>query len=334
VTIAGTDAAGITPGGTGNPDLRPEKSRETELGFDAGFLGERIGFEVTHYNKRTDDLLIAVPLPPSLGLTTTQFKNLGSVSNKGWELLVTTKVIDVERVAFDFGLSASSNENKLLSLGFLSPGKPVPPIVVNTQQQHREGLPLGSYFQRSISFTDTNLDGIIARSEITLSDTAVYLGNPLPRHQLSFTPNLTLFKLFRVAALIDHKDGYKLFNNTRRFRCSFGNCPEAYVRTAPLADQAAAVAIALGTDAGYIEDANFTKLRELSFSIAAPERLSQAFGGRNLELTIAGRNLHTWTKYTGFDPEVNSSPGANFSTSDFLTLPPTRNWTARLTMSF
>ncbi|HMI46301.1 MAG TPA: SusC/RagA family TonB-linked outer membrane protein [Gemmatimonadaceae bacterium] len=334
VTVGGTDVAGITVGGTGNKDLRPEKSRETELGFDAGFLGERIGFEVTHYNKRTDDLLIAVPLAPSLGLTTTQFKNLGSVSNKGWELLVNAKVIDIERIAFDFGIATSTNDNKLLSLGLLAPGKPVQPIVVNTQQQHREGLPLGAYFQRSITFADANGDGIIARSEITLSDTAVYMGNPLPRHQLSFSPNLTLFKLFRVAALIDHKDGYKLFNNTRRFRCSFGNCPEAYVRTAPLADQAAAIAIALGTDAGYIEDANFTKLRELSFSIAAPERFTQAFGGRNLELTIAGRNLHTWTKYTGFDPEVNSSPGANFSTSDFLTLPPTRTWTARLTMSF
>ena len=334
VTVAGTDVAGITVGGTGNPDLRPEKSRETELGFDVGFLGERIGIELTHYNKRTDDLLVAVPLPPSLGLTTTQFKNLGSVSNKGWEFLVNAKVIDVENVGFEFGVAASRNNNKLLSLGLLSTGEPVPPIVVNTQQQHREDLPLGAYFQRSYTFTDANGDGIIARSEITLSDTAVYLGNPLPKNQLTFTPILTLFKLFRVSALVDHKDSYRLFNNTRRFRCSFGNCEEAYVRTTPLKDQAAAVAIALGTDAGYIEDANFTKLRELSFSIAAPERLSQAFGGRNLELTIAGRNLKTWTKYTGFDPEVNSSPGANFSTSDFLTLPPTRNWTARLTVSF
>ncbi len=193
---------------------------------------------------------------------------------------------------------------------------------------------MGAYFQRSYTFVDTNNDGIIARTELTLSDTAVYLGNPLPRNQLTFTPTLTLMRLFRISALIDHKDGYRLFNNTRRFRCSFGNCEEAYVRTTPLKDQAAAVAIALGTDAGYIEDANFTKLRELSFSIMAPERFSQAFGGRNLELTIAGRNLKTWTKYTGFDPEVNSTPGANFSTSDFLTLPPTRNWTARLTVSF
>src|SRR5205814_6822 len=214
------------------PNLRPERSRETELGFDAGFFGERVGLEMTHYNKRTDDLLIAIPLPPSLGLTPTQFQNLGTVRNSGNEYVVTAKVLDLDR------------------------------------------------------------------------------------------------------ALFDHKGNYKLFNNTRRFRCSFGNCQEAYVPSAPLADQAASIGISLGTDAGYIEDASFTKLRELAFSVKAPDSFVSAFGGHNMELTVAGRNLHTWTKYTGFDPEINSTPGANFSTSDFLTLPPTRNWTIRLTTTF
>jgi hypothetical protein len=334
VTVSGTDVAGIVVGGTGNPNLRPERSKETELGFDAGFLGERIGLEVTHYNKRTDDLLIAVPLPPSLGLTTTQFKNLGTVSNKGWEYVINSKVVDIDRVGLDLTFAGSTNENKLLSLGTLPTGAPVPPIIVNTQQQHRENLPLGSYFQRAITFTDTNGDGIIARSEITLSDTAVYLGNPFPKQQYSISPTLTLMKIFRVSALFDHKGGYKLFNNTRRFRCSFGNCREAFDKSTPLADQAASIGISLGTDAGYIENANFTKLRELAFSVRAPDSWSSAFGGHNMELTVAGRNLHTWTKYTGFDPEINSTPGANFSTSDFLTLPPTRSWVARLNVSF
>ncbi len=334
VTVAGTDQAGIVVGGTGNPNLRPERSKETELGFDAGFFGERIGLEVTHYNKRTDDLLIAVPLPPSLGLTTTQFKNLGTVRNSGMEYLVTAKVLDVDRAAFDLTFTGSTNDNILLSLGKLPSGAPVPPIIVNTQQQHREGIPLGSYFQRAITFNDANKDGIIARSEITLTDTAVFLGNPLPKVQYSVSPTLTLLKIFRVSALFDHKGNYKLFNNTRRFRCSFGNCQEAYDKNTPLADQAASIGISLGTDAGYIEDASFTKLRELAFSVKAPDSWVSAFGGHNMELTVAGRNLHTWTNYTGFDPEINSTPGANFSTSDFLTLPPTRNWTVRLTTSF
>jgi len=334
VTVSGTDQAGIVVGGTGNLNLRPERSRETEIGFDAGFFGERIGLEVTQYNKRTDDLLIAVPLPPSLGLTTTQFQNLGTVRNRGNEYVVTAKVLDLDRAGFDLTFAGSTNDNIALALGKLPSGDDIPPIIVNTQQQHRKGVPLGSYFQRSIKFNDANGDGIISRSEITLSDTAVFLGNPLPKVQYSITPELTLMKIFRVSALFDHKGKYKLFNNTRRFRCSFGNCQEAYDPKAPLADQAASIGISLGTDAGYIEDASFTKLRELAFSVMAPDSWVSAFGGHNMQLTVAGRNLHTWTKYTGFDPEINSTPGANFSTSDFLTLPPTRNWTVRLTTNF
>lgn len=334
VTQGGTDVAGIVVGGTGNPDLKPEKSKETELGFDAGFFGERIGLELTHYDKTTDDLLVAVPLAPSLGLTTTQFKNLGTVTNKGWEYVINAKVIDLDPVGFDFSVTGSTNDNKLLSLGFLPTGAPVPTIVVNTQQVHHIGYSPGSYFQKGITFTDTNGDGIIARSEIKLTDTAVYLGNPLPRRQLTVSPNLRVFRWLQVSALFDRKAGYRLFNNTRRFRCSFNNCQEAYDKTMPLADQAANVAIALGTDAGFIEDAAFTKLRELSFTLLAPSSFARAMRASAVSLTIAGRNLKTWTDFTGFDPEINSNPGANFSTSDFLTLPPTRNWTARVNVSF
>src|SRR5437016_10655381 len=111
VTVSGTDVAGIVVGGTGNPNLRPERSRETELGFDAGFFGERIGLEVTHYNKRTDDLLIAVPLPPSLGLTATQFQNLGTVNNKGNEYVVTAKILDIDPEALNLTFTSSTIDN-------------------------------------------------------------------------------------------------------------------------------------------------------------------------------------------------------------------------------
>jgi TonB-dependent starch-binding outer membrane protein SusC len=334
VSVSNTDVPGILVGGTGNLELRPEKSRETELGFDAGFFGERLGLEVTHYNKRTDDLLIAVPLPPSLGLTQTQFKNLGSVRNKGWEFLVNAKVFDMDQAGLDVLATGSTNDNKLLSLGEISPGVSVPEILFGTIQEHKAGYPLGGYWAKPLTFSDANKDGIIDETEITVGPDNVYMGNPLPKTQLAFSPTLRLFNAVRISAQIDRKAGYRLFDFTRRFRCVFGNCREAYDKTAPLADQAAYLGVFFGTDAPYIEDASFTKLRELSFTFSVPERLRGFLGGRNAELSIAGRNLHTWTNYRGFDPESNSTPGANFQTEDFLTLPPTRSWTARLSMSF
>jgi TonB-linked SusC/RagA family outer membrane protein len=335
VTVASTDVPGIAIGGTGNIALRPERSHETELGFDMGLLGQRVNFEYTHYKKNTDDLLIAVPLPPSLGLSNSQFQNLGSVRNVGNEFSLDAKVFDSKPLAFNFLVTASNNDNTLLSLGFL-PGTttPVPPIIVNTQQKHVVGVPLGSYWQRPYTFTDANNDGVIARSEIKLGDTAVYLGNILPKREFSFSPTATFFSILRVSALVDHKGGYKLFDNSRRFHCSFGTCQEAFDKNMPVADQAAALAIALGTDAGYIENADFTKLRELAFTLIASDRIAQRFGLQNLDFTIAGRNLKTWTDYKGFDPEVNATAGNNFVTQEFLTLPPSRTWTARINVTF
>jgi TonB-dependent starch-binding outer membrane protein SusC len=337
VNVNGADVPGIAIGGTGNINLRPERSIETEFGFDAGFLRQRLNFEFTHYNKKTDDLLVAVPLAPSLGLSTSQFENLGTVRNRGNEFTLNANVIDSRPLAFDLTGTASTTDNVLLSLGFIPGSNPptkIPPIIVNTQQKHVAGYPLGGYWQRPYTFSDANGDGIIARSEIKLGDTAVYLGNTLPKREWSLSPTVTLFKLLRVSGLVDHKGGFKLFDNTRRFHCSFGTCQETYDKTMPLADQAAAVAIALGTDAGYIENAAFTKLRELSFTIIAPDQMAHSLGFQNVDFTIAGRNLKTWTNYKGFDPELNSVAGANFSTSDFLTLPPSRTWTARLNVTF
>ena len=333
VTVNNVDSPGIQVGGTGNPDLRPEVSREYEAGFDMQLFNSRIGVEATYYNKRTHDLLIARPLPPSLGLTQTQFANLGESTNNGIELGLTTHVFDTRNVAFDLDGSFTTNHNKLITLGNLPSGDPVPPIV-NGEQRQVAGYALGSYWDRPYTFSDANNDGIISSSEVTVSPTFAFLGNPLPRIQWSLSPRLSLFKWAEVSALLDHKGDYKLYNLTARFRCNFSNCQEAYDKSSPLWMQARNIGQLLGTDAGYIEDATFTKLREVALTLTAPDKWARYARVSGMKLTIAGRNLHTWTNYTGFDPEVNSTPSGNFGTSDFLTEPPLRLYTARLTLQF
>ena len=83
-----------------------------------------------------------------------------------------------------------------------------------------------------------------------------------------------------------------------------------------------------------IDDASFTKLREVSVTLTAPRSLAARFRAEGVRLTIAGRNLATWTDYTGFDPEVNSQPLNLFSNSDFFTIPPLRTFSTRLTVQF
>jgi hypothetical protein len=340
VTVNNADVPGIQVGGTGNPNLKPEKSREIELGFEVGLLNDRINVDFTSYNKRTRDLLIARPLPPSLGLTQTQFDNLGESSNRGVEVAVNGRVYDSRQARFELTLTAATNRNRLENIGAQ------PPIVFGIQR-HVQGYPLGGYWDEQYKFNDLNADGIISRlncpgqttlpggpeCEILMQPLS-YLGNPLPTKEMSINPRLTLYERVEVGALFDYRGGFKQFNNTARFRCNFGNCEEAHNKNTALWIQGRNIAHLLASDAGYVEDSDYTKLRELTISLLAPRSWATAARASDMRLTLAGRNLKTWTNYTGFDPEVNSTPTALFSTSDFLTQPPLRVYSARLSLSF
>lgn len=354
-TVQGLDAAAVTIGGTGNAELKPERTKEFEFGFDAGLLNDRVGLELTWYNKQTRDALIGRRLAPSIGATLTQLINLGRVDNEGYEYLVNLKALERERFKFDLTVSGSVNDNEVVDLG-----EGITPIIfglgANTQR-HQNGYPLAGYWGHQIvSFQDRNGDGMISRincpttpglsanpqivggpaCELVLTDSQVYSGNPLGRSEMSITPQVTLFDFLQIRALFNHRGGLTLNNSTEFFRCISPRftCQAIQDRSAPLAEQARAVAVQMGTRAPYFEDADFWKLRELSFTIMTPQTFARALRASSASFTIAGRNLATWTDYTGIDPEANWATGSNFSQSEFLTQPPVRYWTTRLNLTF
>ena len=331
VDNAEVPAVTFTQAGVGDPTLKPERTSEQEFGFDAGIWNDRLNLQVTYYDKTTRDLLVQRPLAVSIGGSDTRFENIGRMQNTGWEGQLSGTLIKTDPVTLELTVGGSLNDNKLVNLG-----AGIAPIPLNSaRQQHRSGYPAGGWWQRPYTYSDVNNDGMIARSEVTLADTAMYLGNPLPKREFQMQPAITLFRNVRLQALVSHRGGYKTLNNTDRFRCAFAqNCRAINDPTAPLADQAAAIAALLTTDAGYIQDASFTRLREVSVTFAAPKRWAAAAKAENLSLTLAGRNLAVWTDYKGLDPEVTSTPNQNFSTSDFLTLPPVRYLTARINLAF
>jgi len=350
VVAAGQDFPGFTVGGAGNPNLKPEKSTEAEAGFDLGLLRDRVYLEYSHYNKITKDALVNVNLAPSLGSSPSRFQNLGRVRNYGDEVQARIAVLDRRDVKLDVAANGSWNTNNLDDLGVDALGKPIPPVFFNSSTQvFQTGYPLGAYFVKPIvSYTDKNNDGLIgcpagagsADCEVTLGDSAGFRGTPFPKVELSFSPQLSLGSLVRLSATIDRRSGQKLFNNTAYFRdVSIGNGAAAQAPSAAnLRAQAAATAGRFSgsnfTYDGFIEDASFTKLREVAVTLSLPRRFAARAGAGSAEVTFAGRNLKTWTNYTGVDPELNSSAQAQFSTSDFLTLPQVRYFTARLALSF
>jgi TonB-linked SusC/RagA family outer membrane protein len=338
-TIQGQEVPAFFVGGTGNPELRPERTREYEAGFEAGLFNGMFGLEATYYNKLSRDALIERRLPPSTGVAPTRWENLGKVRNSGFEALLNATVLNRPNARWDFTISGSKNNNELVELG-----EGVEPIIFGlggATQRHQEGYPLGGYWDRELlGFNDDNGDGIIQPNEVQLSDEAVFLGSPLPSTEYSFSTNATFWDIVRISALLDGRGGYMLNNSTLYFRCAstFVNCREAFDPTAPLFDQARAIAAspsaALNVRGVYFEDASFLKLREVAVTLMAPSDFARRFRTEGLSLTLSGRNLHTWTDYTGFDPELNMSGQSNFNTADFLTQPPVRYFTARVNVNF
>jgi TonB-linked SusC/RagA family outer membrane protein len=343
VRLAGAEVAGFSLGGTGNPGLKPEVSTELEVGADIGLLGDRLGLELTYYDKTSDDALVQRRLAPSLGLTTSRYENIGSVNNRGIEALVNARVLDRSNFQWDFTLSASRNENKLVSLR-----DDIEPIILGStrlQQRHTPGYPLGGFWSVPVSYADANGDGMLQIAEVEVGDSAVYVGSPFPKTEASFTTNFTLFDFVKLSGMIDYKGGHKQMNFTRFDRCSWEIICEAQYdpNRTNLRDQAGVIAFYVlsaqeNTDV-YYEDSDFVKLRELALTFMAPDNLTRRFGMSGLRLTLSGRNLKTWTDYSGFDPEVNSfgaSTGANiqFQTYDYYTLPPLRYFTARVDVNF
>jgi len=335
-TLRGSDVPGLIVGSLGNPILKPERSIELELGFDAGLLSDAAHLEVTYYNKKTRDALIQRRLAGSLGGPASQFENLGSVQNRGLEAVLSVSSNVASGVGLDVTLSGSRNSNKLIRLG---PG--VSPIIAGVIR-HVPGYPIFGYWDRPIrGYNDVNGDGILTSSEVFVGDTAEFLGYSIPRNEFAFNLGVTLFhNRVRVGGQVDYRGGFMANNFTDYFRCTSGaanNCRALNDPKMPLAEQARVVAArtaAFGaTAAGFIEKADFLKFRELSLTYYAPDAMARALRMSRLSFTLTGRNLGTITGYTGIDPEVNGN-GQNDAPIDFLTQPPVQFWTFRVNMGF
>jgi hypothetical protein len=264
----------------GNQKLKPERSTEIEMGFDMTAFDSRISAEVTRYVKTSNDALISRILPPSLGTGATQrLENLGQVKNQGWEMLINAQLMRGNNLGWDLTLNGSTNGNELVSLGG------VPEIIGSTQSQ-RVGYPLYGWWSRALTgYEDKNGNGIIeynanaALSEITVTDTNVFLGSPLPKREFAVGQLLG-----HVAAEGAHpgpgglQGRHLVYNNTERIRCaSRFNCEGLLSPDASLFEQARTVMVREHPSrsvAGFFEEGDFIRFRELSVSYA-PRGLCQ-----------------------------------------------------------
>ena len=345
VNVANVDRPGLRANALGNPDLKPETSAELEMGFDSRILANRVNIEFTYYNKKTTNALINQPIAPSAAASganntvTSVLRNLGSVQNNGLEMNVTATLLDRRFIGWDMTVAASHNNNKVLSLGNDAKGNPNPTILVVSSGSLRDsvGLPVNAYFYRGFKYTDSNNDGVISPSEVTI-DSIAYRGYSQPRDLLSIQNGFDLFsRKLRITGLIDYKGGGNVFNSSLQFQCqqSPNPCFDVSNPNASLFRQARVVAENQknpSTTGGFLESDAFWRLREVSATITMPQSLAARARARDMSLTFAARNLKLWSSYTGADPESNYNTGD--TQSDFATTSPPRYFTLRLNLHY
>ncbi len=338
----------LTPGSLGNPALKPERGQELELGFDVGFLDDRITATYTHYNRVTKDAIVRAPNRPSVGFPGATVVNLGRVAAWGNELGVNARIVDAARLGWDIGVNFATQHNRVESLGGLPPVG-VPNSGNAIDQYNREGFAVGSFFwKRVVSaeysptgtlqnvLCDDGAGGTIACAQAPL----VYYGQPTPTKLGSVTNTFTILRNLRLSVLVDYQTGMTYEEGSiEADHQNFQNTKMANPLTGPVDPIFAAYQGSVGRPPLGFFDASFAKLRELSASYNLPESFAGKLGGAsNASITAAWRNVAILYRAQKdiygakiFDPEQRP-PGSETAARFQTTLPPTSQivFTARL----
>ena len=311
----GNIVAGLSPLDPGNPELGPERNEEWEVGFNVGFLDNRVGVDFTYFDRTTMDAIIFRPVAPSTGFASNQFVNIGRLQNDGFEAGINALLIDRENFNLDARLQLSTVHPLVADLGVDNP------IFVGVSQVLQTGVAPGAYVSRVIVDAERDANGNIIPESIVYaegnlgdgSDRRV-VGQPTPTNEQSLSTTFTFFNTLRLSTLFDRKAGHQLFNgllagrspgSLNQTNSRFGR-EWAYrqIELSPVEQAMMEQDEFVGQhDAVWVEDADFIKWRELRLEYQLPPRLSSRLGTSAASVYAGGRNLYTWTDFSGLDPE-------------------------------
>lgn len=283
----------------GNFEVAPvERSRTREAGLSSAW-GPQLGLGVTR--RRTDvsdgSLRSSLLAPPDPGL----------VTNLSWRSDAT-----LWRLAARSPPGAATTWRADLLVADVAPARftyfPVLPFFAQSATQggllifYEKGGALDQIYMPSFTYVDTNLDGIIAPSEVTMGDYVV--SNAEPRWIISLRSSITLRAGLEIGVFVESRRGQEALDLLEGMRCRISQCRALHEPGTSLEDQAAAVGSdALGIMEGFVHDASFTRLREVYVEFTLPARLSTATLGR-ARIRLTGHNLALWTRFPRVDPET------------------------------
>ena len=328
----------------GNPNVKPEVKTETEFGIDIQMFDGRLGFQFTKYNQDIKDLLLPFNLAPSSGAGSI-VDNVGKMNNKGIELMLTGTPIVTKNFKWNASLLYNKNKNKVTEIyrnatfiGFdasntqgILLNQPVGVYYVNYYAKNPDGslllrdvngfkLP---QVERGDASTSTPQRDPVTGQPIGAPLRKV-IGDPNPDFNLTFSHEFS-YKNWSLRMQFDGVYGFEVYNWDWITRNNVGTGP--WAKEELLGTRTRGWTAAVGGFIGpriqeeHVEDGSFTKLRELSLGYT----LNKVKFVESIKFSLTGRNLKSWDKYRGFDPEANSAGQSNnVRGTDFGSVPTPR----------
>jgi TonB-linked SusC/RagA family outer membrane protein len=315
------DVAGFARNSFGNPALKWERTREYNAGLDLSIFSGRVNIITDWYNKLTDNLLLNRPITSTSGLTTVT-ENIGSMENRGYELTLAAMALrpaDPAGLHWNADFNISWNRNKVTRLFNDEPFT----VGLYSSSRVAVGHPLSEFYALRFlgvdpatgdaQYDDINNDGTIDAAD------RVFVGSPHPKYWGGLTNSLT-WKGFDLKAFVQFTQGHTIFNAINVFANDAGYYYDNKFRSllrrwrqpGDVTDQPRASFDGTSDVVGrissrYFEDGSYVRLQELTLGYRLPARWAGPLHLVDSRIYVSGRNLHTWTKYTGYSPDVNSN---------------------------
>lgn len=331
-----------------NRDLTWETTTQANIGIDLSIFNNRVVLNLDAYYKKTKDLLLNVPLPSSTGVGSLT-KNDGEITNKGIELNLVTRNF-VGDFTWDTEFNISHNKNTIDKLG-LSKSYSFGWIPANNESviQMEEGLSLGTFYGYKslgvnpetgmMDYADMNENGYID------PDDRVVIGCAQPKVIYGMTNNFS-YKNFSLSVFLQGSQGNDVYNASRidtEGMFDFRNQSKDVLNRWETPGDITYIPKAssdgnmynVHNSSRFVEDGSYLKLKSLTLAYDLPKKLLNKVSMSRCQVYFTGYNLLTLTKYTGYDPELNTFGNSGVELGvDFGTYPPSRSFVFGINVDF
>ena len=318
-------------------DLTWETTTQSNIGFDAMLLHNRLTFNADYYFKRTRNMLMWVTLPAGSAAVSSIQRNEGEMTNQGIELSLSSKNL-VGKFKWNTDFNISHNQNMLVKLDFKQVyyDARVTDILSDYAVKNMPGRPLGGFWgyesqgvdpeTGELMYVDKNDDGFINASD------RGYIGDPNPDFTYGMTNSFS-FKNFNLSVLLQGTYGNDIFNVSRiesEGMYDAKNQSKRIVerwRRPGMITSIPKAGYDMKISSYFIEDGSYLRVKDVTLSYDFSMNWMKKLGISKLQPYATVTNLFTFTKYLGFDPEVNQwGNSGNVQGIDYGTYPQTRSF--------